>query len=55
MIKASFGVGTLTYTEVTDTYVKGTFSFIANIGEEDGPAGHFDVSQGRFKARIMRF
>lgn len=55
MMKLSYGTGTLSYTEVTDTYVRGTFSFVATFGEEDGPAGHYEVTQGRFKARIMKF
>lgn len=51
----SFGEGVLRISEVTDTYVKGTFSFIADAGSEDGPDLSWDVTNGIFKAEITQF
>lgn len=48
----SFGIGEFTISEVTDAYAKGTFNFIADWSGEDAPDKRFEITDGRFKARM---
>lgn len=49
------GVGTLTITEISTTYVKGSFDFIADALCSGSLDQSFDVADGEFTAQIMNF
>lgn len=52
MANLSLGSGRFSISEITDIYAKGTFSFIAVESSEEGSKRNYNVTEGRFKARI---
>lgn len=51
----SVGDGEFTITEITDTYIKGSFRFLADFGGENTPHDGWNITNGLFKAMIMQF